>query len=163
VQDGFQLYTHNFILSSSGKWAVVQQGMSDATSTARRYHWHSESMSTFLDDPHTFIYGQNAGNILNMADSMAVDSRNAIMQIAGESPGKMIGEISKLIMPAHHDVRAKDVDLKRLGAVLWLAHEKQPAAARKEFERAARLCRSNGLAGQLRSIEATLERLNSNR
>lgn len=130
VQDGFQLYTHNFILSSGGKWAVVQQGMSDATSTARRYHWHSESMTTFLDDPHTFIYGQNAGDILNMADSRAGDSRTAIMQIAAEKPDKMIGEISKLVMPVHHDVRAKDVDLKRLGAVLWLAHEKQP----KDFE-----------------------------
>ena len=130
VQDGFQLYTHNFILSSSGKWAVVQQGMSDATSTARRYHWHSENMTTFLDDPHTFIYGQNAGDILNMADSRAEKSRAAIMQIAGENPEHMLPEISKLVMPAHHDVQAKDVDLKRLGAVLWLAHEKQP----KDFE-----------------------------
>jgi len=130
VQDGFQLYTHNFILSSSGKWAVVQQGMNDATSTARRYHWHSESMTTFLDDPHTFIYGQNTGEILNMADSRAGESRNGIMQIAAEHPGRMIEEIGRLVMPAHHDVRAKDVDLKRLGAVLWLAHEKQP----KDFE-----------------------------
>ena len=130
VQDGFQLYTHNFILSSSGKWAVVQQGMSDATSTARRYHWYSESMTTFLDDPHTFIYGQNAGRILNMADSRAEDSRKGIMHIAGENPDLMLREISKLVMPAHHDVRVKDVDLKRLGAVLWLAHEKQP----KDFE-----------------------------
>src|SRR6185503_1976606 len=130
VQDGFQLYTHNFILSSSGSWAVVQQGMSDATSTARRYHWHSENMSTFLDDPHTSIYGQNGGQILNMADSRAQSSRRTIMQIAAEKPDKMISEISKLVMPAHHDVRAKDVDLKRLGALLWLAHEKQP----KDFE-----------------------------
>jgi len=130
VQDGFQLYTHNFILSSSGKWAVVQQGMNDASSTARRYHWHSESMTTFLDDPHTFIYGQNAGEILNMADTRAGDSRHGIMQIAAEHPGRMIEEISRLVMPAHHDVRAKDVDLKRLGAVLWLAHENQP----KDFE-----------------------------
>src|SRR6204780_3962321 len=86
VQDGFQLYTHNFILSSSGKWAVVQQGMSDLTSTARRYHWHSEALSTFMDDPHTFIYGQNEGDILNLADSKAKSARNGIMQIAGEHP-----------------------------------------------------------------------------
>jgi hypothetical protein len=130
VQDGFQLYTHNFILSSSGKWAVVQQGMSDATSTARRYHWHSEALTTFVDDPHTFIYGQNAGNILNMADSRAESSRKGVMQIAGENPEIMLKEISKLVMPAHHDVKAKDIDLKRLGAVLWLAHEKQP----RDFE-----------------------------
>jgi len=126
IQDGFQLYTHNFILSSSGNWAVVQQGMSDLTSTARRYHWHSEGLTSFVDDPHTFIYGQNTGIILNMADKQAEGSRNGVMQIAGENPDYMLKEISKLVMPAHHDVKAKDVDLKRLGAVLWLAQEKQP-------------------------------------
>jgi hypothetical protein len=126
IQDGFQLYTHNFILSSSGEWAVVQQGMSAESKTARRYHWHSEQLTSFVDDPHTFIYGQNIGSILNMADKHADSSRKGIMQIAGENPEKMLKEISKLTMPSHHDVRAKDVDLKRLGAVLWLAHEKQP-------------------------------------
>jgi hypothetical protein len=130
VQDGFQLYTHHFILSSSGQWAVVQQGMNDASSTARRYHWYSESLTTFVDDPHTHIYGRNTGNILNLADKRAGDSRTGIMQIAAEHPDRMLPEISKLVMPAHHDVRAKDVDMKRLGAVLWLAHEQQP----KDFE-----------------------------
>ncbi|MCO5946972.1 DUF763 domain-containing protein [Mucilaginibacter flavidus] len=130
IQDGFQLYTHNFILSSSGKWAVVQQGMSAESKTARRYHWHSEQLTSFVNNPHTFIYGQNTGSILNMADKHADSSRKGIMQIAGENPDTMLKEIGKLTMPAHHDVRAKDVDLKRLGAVLWLAHEKQP----KDFE-----------------------------
>jgi hypothetical protein len=130
IQDGFQLYTHNFILSSSGNWAVVQQGMSDITSTARRYHWHSEGLTSFVDDPHTFIYGQNTGEILNMADKLADGSRKGVMQIAGENPEYMLKEINKLVMPAHHDVKAKDVDMKRLGAVLWLAHEQQP----KDFE-----------------------------
>ena len=130
IQDGFQLYTHNFILSDTGKWAVVQQGMSAQSKTARRYHWHSEALQSFVDDPHTFIYGQNTGDILNMADKQADGSRKGVMQIAAENPGLMIKEIGKLTMPSHHDVQAKDVDLKRLGAVLWLAHEKQP----KDFE-----------------------------
>jgi hypothetical protein len=127
IQDGFQLYTHNFILSDTGKWAVVQQGMSDLSSTARRYHWLSESLTSFVDDPHTSIYGQNTGYILNMADKQADGSRNGVMQIAAENPERMLKEIGKLVMPSHHDVRAKDVDLKRLGAVLWLAHEQQPS------------------------------------
>ncbi|WP_428331014.1 DUF763 domain-containing protein [Mucilaginibacter sp.] len=130
IQDGFQLYTHNFILSDTGKWAVVQQGMSDASKTARRYHWHSEQLTTFVDDPHTFIYGQNTGTILNLADKDAGSSRNGVMQIARENPELMLKEIHKLVMPTHHDVQAKDIDLKRLGAVLWLAREKQP----KDFE-----------------------------
>ena len=127
IQDGFQLYTHNFILSDTGKWAVIQQGMSDASRTARRYHWLSESLTSFVNDPHTSIYGQNAGYILNMADKQADSSRNGVMQIAAENPAYMLKEISKLVMPLHHDVKAKDVDLKRLGAVLWLAHEKKPS------------------------------------
>lgn len=130
IQDGFQLYLHNFIVSDTGKWTVIQQGMSDATSTARRYHWHSESLTSFVDDPHTSIYGKNAGYILNMADKQANSSRKGIMQIAAEKPEYMLREISKLVLPAHHDVRAEDVDLKRLGAILWLAQEKQP----KDFE-----------------------------
>jgi hypothetical protein len=126
IQDGFQLYTHNFILSDTGKWSVVQQGMSDASGTARRYHWHSDSLTSFVNDPHTSIYGQNHGLILNMADSKAAPSRTGVMQIANEHPDTMLKEIGKLTMPSHHDVKAENVDLKRLGAVLWLAHEKRP-------------------------------------
>jgi len=126
IQDGFQLYTHNFILSDTGKWSVVQQGMSDTSRTARRYHWHSDTLTSFVDDPHTSIYGQNHGYILNMADSQAAPSRAGVMQIANENPDKMLREIQQLTMPSHYDVRAEDVDLKRLGSVLWLAHEKRP-------------------------------------
>src|SRR6201985_1816590 len=94
IQDGFQLYTHNFILSSSGKWAVVQQGMSTESRTARRYHWHSETLTSFVDDPHTFIYGKNPGNILNMADKQADSSRKGVMKLTDENPDHMLKEIS---------------------------------------------------------------------
>ncbi len=130
IQDGFQLYLHSFIVSDTGKWTVIQQGMSDATGTARRYHWHSESLTSFVNDPHTSIYGKNTGYILNMTDKQADSSRNGVMQIASEKPEYMLKEISKLVLPSHHDVRAEDLDLKRLGAILWLAQEKQP----KDFE-----------------------------
>jgi hypothetical protein len=127
IQDGLQLYLHSFIVSNTGKWAVVQQGMSNKSSTARRYHWHSANLNSFVDDPHTFIYGQNAGYILNMTDKDALPARKGIMDIAAHRPDQMLNEINKLVMPVHHDVRAKDLDLKRLGSVLWLAHEKKPA------------------------------------
>ncbi len=130
IQDGFQLYTHNFILTDTGKWTVIQQGMSAESSTARRYHWHSDSLTSFVNNPHTSIYGKNTGYILNMVDKDASGSRNGVMQIAAENPDVMLREINKLVLPDHHDVRAEDVDLKRLGAILWLAHEKQP----KDFE-----------------------------
>jgi hypothetical protein len=127
IQDGFQLYLHSFILNDKGQWAVVQQGMSDSSSTARRYHWHSPAITSFIEEPHTSIHGQNQGLILNMVDKQAAPSRSGVMEIAQEHPDRMLAEIKKLVMPSHHDVRANNVDLKRLGSVLWLAHEKQPS------------------------------------
>ena len=127
IQDGFQLYLHSFILSNDGDWAVVQQGMSNESSTARRYHWHSENLKSFVEEPHTGICGINQGQILNLTSSQANIARQTIMEITEESPVKMISEIQKLVMPKHHDVKAEDIDLKRLGSILWLAQEKQPA------------------------------------
>jgi hypothetical protein len=127
VQDGFQLYLHSFIVDKTGKWTVVQQGMRPDSSTARRYHWHSASLNSFVADPHSGICGENQGNILNMAAKAALPTQNAMMSMSREDPQRMIAEIRHLKMPAHHDVKAKDVDLKRLGAMLWLTHEKQPA------------------------------------
>jgi hypothetical protein len=130
LQDGFQLYMHNFIVDKDGLWTVVQQGMRDGSSTARRYHWHSSSLNSFVDEPHTGICGKNQGQILNLVAKEALPSRNAMLSMTTEHPERMIGEVRKLVLPAHHDVRAKDVDLKRLGAMLWLSHEKNP----RDFE-----------------------------
>ena len=124
IYDGFQLYQHNFIVSDIGDWTVVQQGMNNLNSTARRYHWHSASVKSFTEEPHTFIYGENQGEILNLTHKQAQPLKSSILSLAAENPNKMIAEISKLVMPNHHDVKAKDVDLKRLGAVLWLAQDK---------------------------------------
>ncbi|RZM26580.1 MAG: DUF763 domain-containing protein [Pedobacter sp.] len=127
VQDGFQLYLHSFIVDDKGNWSVVQQGMSDRSATARRYHWHSEDLKSFVEEPHTAICGVNQGRILNMTASAAADARKGVMAIAAEEPARMLSEIRHLTMPNHHDVRAKDVDLKRLGAMLYLSHERRPA------------------------------------
>jgi hypothetical protein len=127
VQDGFQLYMHSFVVNTEGLWTVVQQGMQDGSSTARRYHWHSGAMQSFVDDPHTAIFGQNQGPILNMAAKEALPSREAILSMTSEDPSRMIAEVQHLAMPRHHEVRSQNIDLKRLGAMLWLTHEKQPA------------------------------------
>ena len=128
IQDGFQLYLHNFIVSNEGEWTVIQQGLNDATGTARRYHWHSQQLQSFVNEPHTAICGLQAGNILNLVDKEAAPTRSGILTLSNnESPNDVLTEINHLIMPAHHEVHAKDVDLKRLGAMLWLTHEKQPA------------------------------------
>lgn len=107
IQDGFQLYLHSFIVNDEGNWAVVQQGMSDYSSTARRYHWHSSDLKSFVEEPHTFIYGRNQGQILNVTDKGAAPARTAMLEIVKESPEKMLREIRHLVMPDHHDVRNK--------------------------------------------------------
>ena len=123
IQDGFQLYLHSFIVSDIGEWTVVQQGMRDDTGTARRYHWHSNAFSSFVEEPHTGICGKNQGEILNMVAKEAIPSQLGILQITAENPDRMINEVQQLIMPHHHDVRSKDIDLRRLGSILWLAHD----------------------------------------
>lgn len=131
VQDGFQLYIHSFILSDKGDWTVIQQGMREGDAMARRYHWHSANLHSFVEEPHTGIEGVNQGMILNLTATEAGQTRNSIFSVAtSDRPDKMLEEISHLRMPSHHDVRNKDVNIKRLGATLWLAHEKQP----KDFE-----------------------------
>ncbi len=127
VQDGFQLYLHCFVLSDQGQWTVIQQGMSDSSSMARRYHWHSAGLRSFVEDPHTAVCGINQGEILNLADSQAGAARRGVLALSEEKPEMMMQEIQRLVLPSHHDVRAADVDLRRLGAMLWLAHDRRPA------------------------------------
>jgi len=126
IQDGFQLYQHNFIVDSQGQWCVIQQGMNPMSKTARRYHWQSENLKSFVNEPHTFIYGENQGNILNLTASTALKTRESILELTTESPQKIIREVQHLVMPNHHDVRMKDVNTKRLGAMLWATHENKP-------------------------------------
>lgn len=145
VQDGFQLYMHNFILSSEGDWTVVQQGMNTETKTARRYHWSSENLRSFINEPHTGVTGENRGLILNLTANNAETTRQRILDFSKENPDKALKEIQSVVkhddnkiivtgrnitMPAHHEVRTEDVNLKRLGAVLATAYESEP----KDFE-----------------------------
>jgi hypothetical protein len=125
IGDGFQIYLHTFVVSREGEWAVVQQGLNDASGLARRYHWHSPSVVNFTSEPHSGIVGESQGVILNLVDRQARPAQEAMLEIVRESPDKTLAEVRKLVMPRHHDVRAGDVDLKRLGAVLALAHEQE--------------------------------------
>lgn len=125
VQDGYNIYLHAFVVSADGDWAVVQQGMNDGNGMARRYHWHSPGIQSFTEEPHTAIYGHNQGRILNLTDKDAAATKTGILQLTQEHPDKLMSEIRKLHMPAHHDVKSKDIDLKRLGSALAVAYEKQ--------------------------------------
>ena len=124
VADGFQIYLHSFVLSADGEWAIVQQGMNEASHLARRYHWHSVNVRDFTADPHTAIVGDHTGTIMNLVDGQARPAQAALLTIARDDPARTLAEVRRLQMPEHHDVRADDVNEKRLGAVLALAHER---------------------------------------
>ena len=100
VQDGFQLYQHNFILTRNGSWAVVQQGMNEAEKKARRYHWCSTNLRSFVEEPHTGVVGDNRGKILNLTDSKADKVRSSILEMSREEPERMLNEISQIGKPA---------------------------------------------------------------
>jgi uncharacterized protein len=124
IADGFQIYLHSFVLAASGDWAVVQQGMNAASGLARRYHWHSARVQDFVVAPHTGIMGEPAGPIMNLVDAQAAPAQDAMLMIARDRPDLTLGQIRHLEMPRRHDLRAEDVDLKRLGAVLAVAYER---------------------------------------
>lgn len=123
LQDGFQLYLHSFILSADGDWTVVQQGMEGEQGLARRYHWHSENVNSFVEEPHAAVCGENLGPILNLVARDAKATQQAILEITKEKPAKLLSEIPRMQLPTYCDLKEKDVDLKRLGSILWLAQE----------------------------------------
>ena len=149
LQDGFDLYLHGFIVTDDGKWVVVQQGMNGDRRQARRYHWLSEGLESFLDSPHTAIEGRDQGQIVNLADRRAdISRRGQLDLLASLGPDRIIRELAvleradgrpvaakieaqpmlpHLIMPAHHDVRETDVNMRRLHGNLAAAADRGPS------------------------------------
>jgi uncharacterized protein len=97
VQDGFDLYLHGFIVTDDGRWVVVQQGMNGERKQARRYHWLSEGLTSFLDDPHAAVDGPGQGRIINLADARAAKSRAAqVAMLADLSPEAIAREFVRI-------------------------------------------------------------------
>lgn len=138
VQDGFDLYLHSFVVTADGAWAVVQQGMHTGRRQARRYHWLSEGLDSFVDQPHAAIDGPNQGVIVNLTDPRAAASRTCQVELAQKDPDRVLaglralaGRVSTvtaphLEMPTHHEVRASDVQLRRLRATLAAVADRGP-------------------------------------
>ncbi|MBY3181670.1 DUF763 domain-containing protein [Rhizobium sp. 25PS6] len=147
LQDGFDLYLHGFIVADDGHWVVVQQGMNGDRRQARRYHWLSEGLESFIDSPHAAIEGRSQGEIVNLADRRAERSRRGQLDLlATLGPDRIIREaaallraeepapepaeqpmLPHLIMPPHHDVRESDVNMRRLHGNLAAAADRGPA------------------------------------
>ena len=145
VQDGFALYLHGFFVTDDGHWTVVQQGMNGNKRQARRYHWHSADVQSFVEAPHSAIDGPSQGNIVNLTDKRAAPSRDAQLVLLGTlGPDYIVDRYATLtekpsapalaaqpslpylVMPAHHDVRSSDVFTRRLHGTLAAAAERGP-------------------------------------
>jgi uncharacterized protein len=123
IADGFQIYLHAFVLTAGGQWAVIQQGLNDQAGLARRYHWHSPTVRDFTCEPHAAIAGQHQGEIMNLVDASAQPAQKALLDISHQTPEITVRDLC-LAMPARHNVQAQDLDLKRLGAVMAVAYER---------------------------------------
>lgn len=144
VQDGFDLYLHGFIVSDDARWVVVQQGMKGEAGQARRYHWLSEGLESFVAAPHVGIDGEAQGEILNLTDLRAEASRTAQIElltslgpdgiareVAALEPARKAVPAPQMLLPhldlpAHHEVRAGDVVMSRLQGNLAAAAERGP-------------------------------------
>jgi len=124
VQDGYGLYQQYFILSDEGEWTSISQGMNRQTRRARRYHWHSPSVRSFVDQPHTAIVGIEQQQVLNLVDGEASSLRNNMVALTKDRPGEVIEALRSLELPDRHDVRKGDVNMARLGSVLNLAYNR---------------------------------------
>jgi hypothetical protein len=140
VQDGFDLYLHGFVVTDDGNWAVVQQGMNGERRQARRYHWLSEGLKDFVDEPHSAIEGHGQGEIINLTNCLAAASRSAQLDLLSNlgpdgitreanlladrgapKPASAQMILPHLVMPAHHDVRQSDIVMRRLRGSLAAA------------------------------------------
>ncbi|MDB5216297.1 MAG: hypothetical protein JWO86_4224, partial [Myxococcaceae bacterium] len=134
VQDGFELYLHGFFVTKEGDWTVVQQGMNGDRKLARRYHWLSEGLESFVEEPHAAIEGEPVGEIVNLVDARARASRSAQVELIKEGPDKILAEVIRLEpdrspqlrLPMRHHLTSKDVVLRRMHAALAAAHERGP-------------------------------------
>ncbi len=133
LQDGFNLYHHLFVFTRSGVWAVVQQGMNEKTSYARRYHWLSEQVKSLVEEPHSgIISATKAREVLNLVAKESQKARGSILELASLAPEKVLKEIKRahLVLPRRHTLCERDLQPRGLKKVLLSTYERAP----KDFE-----------------------------
>jgi hypothetical protein len=130
VQDGYQLYHHCFLFTAEGEWAVVQQGMNDASGWARRYHWLSAGVQDFVDEPHAAIITERRAQlVLNMVAHESEQARRASALLAAEPPDKLARELRRaqeLSLPGRHEIVVSDMRPASFERVLLRTYEHPP-------------------------------------
>jgi hypothetical protein len=130
VQSGHQLYHHSFVFTAEGRWCVVQQGMSDESGTARRYHWLGESVSSFTEEPHAAVCDDRRGVLVNFVADESGAARDAVVELVAADPSETVATLeraSDLVMPRRHELRLGDVNPRYLDRILLKTYERPPA------------------------------------
>jgi len=130
LQDGYQLYHHTFVFTVDGEWAVIQQGLNESTSYARRYHWFSGSLRDPVEEPHSGIASLRRERVvLDLTARRSRPVREALCEMLREPPEKILAEIKRavsLTLPGRHDLRESDLHPRGLEKVLLAAYERPP-------------------------------------
>ena len=129
VQDGYQLYHHSFVFTVDGRWCIVQQGMSDETNMARRYHWLSDNVESYVSEPHAAICCDTTAATLNLVAAESAEVRSASATLAAQKPEvtlKALTHLPLLDMPARHEMCTSDIDPKYLQKILLRTYETAP-------------------------------------
>lgn len=130
VQDGHQLYHHTFVFMPNGAWCVIQQGMCDATRTARRYHWLGDRVTSFVEEPHAAVCAEAQAPTLNLVALESEAARRATTRVAQQTPVETLADLERLprlVLPHRHRVAADDIDPQRLHKILLRTYERAPA------------------------------------
>ncbi len=145
LQDGYQIYHHCFLFTRRGSWAVVQQGMNEASRYARRYHWLGEGVGDFVCEPHAAICSQGRGEVLNLVAAESGPARASITAVSTQQPlqstladleclksagaadlQRLKSAGAQLHLPARHQIYAADIHPDRLGKGLSVIYDRQP-------------------------------------
>lgn len=129
VQDGYDLYHHAFIFTEKGNWAVIQQGMNKYKRTARRYHWLSDKIEDFVNEPHTAICCDKRGRTLNLVAKENSDIRSLSTMLSRSVPEKVVKEfkkLQKLDLTDRHKITVEDINPDKLYRILTKTYEMQP-------------------------------------
>lgn len=97
IQDDHQLYHHTIFISRKKDWIVIQQGMNVREKTARRYHWSSTNLKSFVVEPHTGILGDNKlPFVLDLTSSKSLEAQKISIDLIKDGVNVIRRDLSKL-------------------------------------------------------------------
>ncbi|MEO8521926.1 MAG: DUF763 domain-containing protein, partial [Acidobacteriota bacterium] len=113
----------------SGAWCVVQQGMNDDNAMARRYHWLSTAVKSYVNEPHAAVCAEAGAPTLNLVADESEAVRDASAELARQQPSVVLDALSAmpaLAMPRRHAVLRADVNPQYLQKILLTTYDRAP-------------------------------------